>query len=459
MNDNSATETPRRRVILAGLVGNVMQWYDFAVYGYFATVIGRQFFPADNPSVSLIAAFGAFAAGFLVRPLGGLVFGRIGDLVGRQRAMTLSVLAMAAPTVLIGVLPTYEMIGVAAPIAIVLLRIVQGLSVGGDYTSSLVFLVEQAKPNRRAHMAIWGMWGATAGILLGSAVGAAISSLLVDEQLIRWGWRLPFLFGVIVAGTGYLVRHGIHAKAPVGAGENPVRDTFGKHRLAVLRVALLNVDLGVGFYAAFVYAVSYIQTVDKLEESIALDLNTASMVVLLVALPLTAWLSDRYGRKPMLIGGSAILTFGAIPLFHLMHTSAPETIVLGEFGFALAIALFAGGLVAANVELMPDAIRCTRLAFAYNASIGIFGGVDARRDTLYRARVRLQRLDRYFRRNHALDGDLVDYKHRRSDLASLLGRHGRSSILADGDLSRPRDAIQTAVLKFPFDRFSKPSPS
>lgn len=155
-----------RRVIFAGLIGNVMEWYDFAVYGYFAMVIGRQFFPSDTPSVSLIAAFGAFAVGFLVRPLCGLIFGRIGDLVGRQRAMMLSVMAMAIPTVLIGLLPTYEAIGVAAPLSIVLIRIIQGLSVGGEYTSSLVFLVEHAKPNHRARTAIWGVWGATAGILL-----------------------------------------------------------------------------------------------------------------------------------------------------------------------------------------------------------------------------------------------------------------------------------------------------
>ena len=122
-----------------------MEWYDFAVYGYFASIIGTHFFPSENPAISLIAAFGAFAAGFLVRPLGGLLFGRIGDLVGRKQAMILSVVAMAIPTVLIGLMPTYEMIGIAAPIMIVLLRIVQGLSVGGEYTSSLIFLAEHAK--------------------------------------------------------------------------------------------------------------------------------------------------------------------------------------------------------------------------------------------------------------------------------------------------------------------------
>ncbi|MCB1767692.1 MAG: MFS transporter [Candidatus Competibacteraceae bacterium] len=135
---HQATALSSRRIILAGLLSNIMEWYDFAVYGYFAVVIGHLFFPAENPAVSLIAAFGAFAAGFLVRPLGGVLFGRIGDRVGRQRALTLSVVAMAIPTVLMGCLPTYEAMGIAAPIVIVALRIVQGLSVGGEFTSSLI---------------------------------------------------------------------------------------------------------------------------------------------------------------------------------------------------------------------------------------------------------------------------------------------------------------------------------
>ena len=372
MNDPHLSS--QRRVIFAGLIGNVMEWYDFAVYGYFATVIGRQFFPSDNPSVSLIAAFGAFAAGFLVRPLGGLIFGRIGDLVGRQRAMMLSVMAMAIPTVLIGLLPTYEAIGVAAPLLIVLMRIIQGLSVGGEYTSSLVFLVEHAKPNHRARTAIWGVWGATAGILLGSAVGAAISNVMSPEQLDAWGWRIPFLMGAVVAFTGYLVRHGIHAPVMTAGSDRPVRDTFGKHRLDVLRVALLNVGVGVGFYSAFVYCVTYIQTVDHLPERIALDLNTSCMLVLLAVLPVSAWMSDRFGRKPLLISGSAVLAIGAVPFFHLIHTAEPFWIFVGECGFVLGIGLLSGGVAAGNVELMPHAIRCTGLAFAYNASLGLLGG-------------------------------------------------------------------------------------
>jgi MHS family proline/betaine transporter-like MFS transporter len=288
--------------------------------------------------------------------------------------MLVSVIAMAVPTVLIGCLPTHESIGVLAPIAIVALRIVQGLSVGGEYTSSLVFLAERAAPNRRAVTAVWGMWGATAGILLGSGVGAVVVAVVGEDDVASWGWRLPFILGSLVAVTGYLLRKGIHAITPAAASENPVRDTFGTHRRVVFEVAMLNVGFGIAFYTAFIYAVTYIKKIDDLSASLALDLNTVSMAVLLLILPGTAWLSDRYGRRPLLIAGAGLLAFGSIPMFHLLHTTDPMLILLGEFGFVAVVALMGGGLVAANVELMPVAIRCTGLAFAYNAAIGWFGG-------------------------------------------------------------------------------------
>lgn len=370
---DSAPLPSRRKIIIAGLIGNVMEWYDFAVYGYFASVIGTLFFPSADPAASLIAAFGAFAAGFLVRPLGGIVFGRMGDLVGRKKALMASVVAMAVPTVLIGLLPTYETIGVAAPILIVLLRIVQGLSVGGEYTTSVVFLTEHAPPGKRAFNAVWSLWGAVAGILLGSFAGSVVADVLTDAELADWGWRVPFLLGAFVAVAGLLVRRALHVEGPPSESAKPLRDSFGVHRMAVLRVILINIGQGVAFYAAFVYAVTYIKTIDKLPAAVAFNNNTETMALLLVLLPATAWLADRVGRRPMLIVGSAIVAFGAIPFLNLMHSTDPTTILLGECGFAVGFAIM-GGSVVVNVELIPRAVRCTGLAFAYNAAVGLFGG-------------------------------------------------------------------------------------
>lgn len=374
MSTASVSENTKRRLILAGLIGNVMEWYDFAIYGYFAAVIAPLFFPASSPSSSLIAAFGAFAAGFLVRPFGGVLFGRVGDLIGRRHALNISVLAMAIPTVLIGLLPTFDAIGIAAPALLVVLRVVQGLSVGGEYTCSLVFLAENAAPKKRAQTAMWGMWGATAGILLGSGIGALVAQLISAEQLSSWGWRIPFVLGAVVAFTGVLVRRAIEVEPVRGHEQRPVRRALTTHLGAVARVAALNVAVGVGFYAAFVYAVTYIRDVDQLSESLALDLNTLSMAALLLVLPIAAKFADRVGRKPLVVAGCAMLTSGAVPFFWLMHHHDAALIFLGELGFVIAVGTLAGGLAAANVEMIPEPIRCTGLSLAYNTSVGWFGG-------------------------------------------------------------------------------------
>lgn len=363
------------RLILIGLIGNVMEWYDFAVYGYFAGTIGRLFFPADRPVISLIASFGAFAAGFLVRPLGGILFGRIGDLVGRQRAMMLSVMAMAIPTVTMGLLPTFASVGAVAPALLVILRLVQGLSVGGEYTSSLVFLVEHAPPGRRAFSAVWGAWGASAGTLLGSGVGFVTASIVAPDQLETWGWRVPFLLGGCVALVGFWLRRGLHTEAPAAESKAPTRNMFTKHRGAVLRVALLNLGFGVGFYTVFVYAVTFLEQVSKLSDKHALRNNSIAMLMLLMVMPLAAKFADKHGRKVILGVGFSVLAVTAIPLFHLMALGIRWVTIGCELALALPLGMVSGAIAAVNVELMPRAIRCTGLAFSYNLSVGIFGGI------------------------------------------------------------------------------------
>src|SRR5215475_10256977 len=183
----------QRRIIAAGVIGNVLEWYDFAIYGYFAAAIGRQFFPHEDPVAQLLSAFGVLAIGYLVRPAGGALVGHIGDRFGRRAALTVSVVGMAVPTVLIGLLPGYATLGLFAPIALTLLRMLQGLSVGGEYTSSIVFLVEQAPEGRR------GLMGALAA----------------------WGWRLPFLLGLLVGIAGYVLRRHVIENAPLVRRQRP----------------------------------------------------------------------------------------------------------------------------------------------------------------------------------------------------------------------------------------------
>lgn len=363
------------RLILVGVIGNVMEWYDFAIYGYFAGTIGRLFFPSDNPTISLIASFGAFAAGFLVRPLGGLLFGRIGDLVGRQRAMFLSVLVMAIPTVLIGLLPTYASIGMLAPILLIVFRITQGLSVGGEFTSSLVFLAENAPKERRASYTVWGSWGASAGTLLGSGVGYGVARMLSAEDLQSWGWRVPFILGGAIAFFGFWLRRGLKAEVHGAHSNTPGKDIFTKNKRDVMRIIGLNIGFSVAFYTIFVYTVNFLQQVSKFSEAKSLRNNVICMAFLLLVLPISARLSDKYGRKKVLAAGLIMLTLGAVPLFQVMGLGIRWVTIVCELLLSLSLGIMGGAIPATNVELMPREVRCTGIAFSYNMTVGIFGGI------------------------------------------------------------------------------------
>jgi MHS family proline/betaine transporter-like MFS transporter len=366
------------RLIAAGTVGNIMEWYDFAVYGYFAATIGQHFFPSADASTSLIAAFGVFAAGFLMRPLGGVVFGHIGDKVGRKAALTISVLAMAVPTFLIGLLPGYETLGPAAAVLLVLLRMIQGLSVGGEYTTSIVFLVEGAGRRHQGFAGSWSGFGAVGGILLGSAVGALVSLTFTQEEVHRWGWRLPFLVGLFVGLAGlYVRRHVPEVPKPTGHtnGHSPVWEALRSEWRAILRIGLLNVINGVGFYVAFVFLVTYMQTIGGLSEAAALEINTVSMLALLAMFPVSGWLSDQVGRKPLLLAGIGGLLVLSWPLFWALHHPSVSWNFVGQLGFALFIGLFGGTLPVALVETAPRAVRCSAISIGYNLCVGLLGGI------------------------------------------------------------------------------------
>ncbi|MBL8800055.1 MAG: MFS transporter [Planctomycetia bacterium] len=367
------------RLIAAGTVGNIMEWYDFAVYGYFAATIGKHFFPANDPTTSLIAAFGVFAAGFLMRPLGGVVFGHIGDRIGRKAALTLSVLAMAIPTFLIGVLPGHDTLGALAAVLLVILRMIQGLSVGGEYTTSIVFLVEGAGRKHRGFAGSWSGFGAVGGILLGSAVGAVIALAFPPDAVQSWAWRLPFLVGLFVGLAGLFIRRHIpeaHKPAGVQHGRSPVWEALRSEWRTILRIALLNAINGVGFYVAFVYLVTYMQTVGGLSEASALEINTLNMVVLLAVLPSAGWLSDRLGRKPLLVAGIGGLLVLAWPLFWALHHPSASWNFVGQLGFAVCFGLFGGVIPVTMVETTPAGLRCSAISIGYNLCVGLLGGLS-----------------------------------------------------------------------------------
>jgi MFS transporter, MHS family, proline/betaine transporter len=364
------------RVIAAGMVGNVLEWYDFAIYGYFAGPIGRLFFPHEDAVAQLLSAFGVFALGYLMRPVGGVLIGHIGDRFGRRAALTVSVAAMAIPTFLIGLLPGYATLGLLAPALLTLLRMVQGLSVGGEYTSSMVFLVEHAPDGRRGLMGSLATCGASGGILFGSAVGAGFAASMSTAALDAWGWRIPFLFGLVVGIAGYLLRRHVLETLPVSERKRaPIVETLHDHWRIVLGFAGLSVFNAVGFYVGFVYLVSWLQTADGIAPARALEINTLSMAALLPVMIVTALLSDRFGRKPFLLFACALGFVGALPVFLLLYHPSPLLAQIGQLGLVLMVGIYGGTQPAIMVEAAPPSVRCTAVSLGYNASLGVIGGL------------------------------------------------------------------------------------
>ncbi|MBY0325211.1 MAG: MFS transporter [Reyranella sp.] len=367
-------QSSRIRLIAAGTIGNVLEWYDFAIYGYFAVSIGQNFFPSGDPVAQVLAAFGVFAAGFVMRPLGGLVTGLIGDRYGRRTALTVSVAAMAVPTFLVGALPNYEAIGIAAPILLTLLRMIQGLSVGGECTTSFTFLVENAPPGRAGLTGAIAMSGANLGLFAGSASGALMANLLPVEALHDWGWRIPFLAGVLVGGAGYFLRRHIQETNQPTHSRTPVTETFRNHKRLLLRIAGLAAFGTVSFFLMFLYVVSWLQLVDGVAPERALDINSFSMAALIPTMVAAGWLSDRIGRKPLLIFATVSGFIGAVPFMWLMHHPDPLLIVLGQLGFVIVLAPALAAQPALLVESTPPAVRCTVISLGFNASAGMLGG-------------------------------------------------------------------------------------
>lgn len=373
----SSAPSTRPRLLIAGIVGNLLEWFDFAIYGFFAVTIGKLFFPAQDPVAQVISAFGIFAIGFLMRPIGGVLLGYIGDKHGRHTAMLISVAAMAIPTFLVGVLPTYATLGIAAPIILLILRMIQGLSVGGEYTTSVVYMVENSPPSRRGFVGSFAVSGAVLGILMGSSFGALLATLLTADQLQSWGWRVPFWCGLVLGLSGLWLRRGDDSIAPhTPSTVNPLKTAWHDHRQVMLQVGGLSMVTAVVFYLVFVYVVSWLEMVDGIAPATALRINSESMVLLIAVMLASGWLSDRIGARPILMTSTVLIVILAWPLFWLMHSTNDWSILAGQFGYALLIGAYLGAQPAYMVKVIPAAVRCTAAGLSYNITLGVAGGLS-----------------------------------------------------------------------------------
>ncbi len=367
--------------IFGGSLGNVLEWYDFAVYGYFAPVIALQFFPEEDKLAGLIAAFGVFAIGYFARPIGGIVFGNIGDRFGRKRALQLSVMMMAVPTTLLGLLPTHDQIGVTAAFLLVLLRLLQGLSVGGEFIGSISFLTEIAPPGKRGFYGSWTTFSSIGGVMLGSAVAAIAHGLFSDSFLHTWGWRIPFLAGFGIGGFALWMRKGLHEtpafenlKKQEAIRDNPLVDAIKHHPFTILHVMALVLLLGAGFYTLFVWWPTYLTKIVSPAVPHALTANTISMAVMMILIPLAGLWADRMGIKKMLVMSLAAFAILTLQLFRLADYGVFAWALGAQLIFAVIMSMVQATIPAAMVNMFPARTRYSGIGIGYNLGLAIFGG-------------------------------------------------------------------------------------
>jgi MHS family proline/betaine transporter-like MFS transporter len=372
-----------RQAVVAAVIGNVLEWYDFSVYAFVAVIIAKKFFPAGNDSSALLATFAAFGIGFLARPLGGIVIGRIGDTRGRKAALVLTILLMAIGTTVIGLIPSYDTIGLAAPALLVLARLMQGFSAGGEWGGSTAFIVEWAPGGRRGYYGSFQQASVASGLLLGSAIALLMNTTFGAAAMEDWGWRVPFLLGAILGPVGIYLRRNIdetpaYRRVSAAPAAAPTMSPVG---LAALAFGF-TIHWTVVFYIFLSYMPTFTAKYLKLQPAEALWSNTIGLLVLVLAIPAFGRLSDRIGRKPLLLTScAAFILLGVacilLPyplLTQLIAGVSFQTLIVIQIVFGLCIALYSGAGPAAISEIFPTRIRSTWMTTGYALSVAIFGG-------------------------------------------------------------------------------------
>lgn len=370
-----------RKVVLSGMIGNGLEWYDYALYGHMAFIISRLYFPLEDESARLIAAYGVFAVGFVFRPLGAILFGYIGDKYGRKASLVLAIFMMAIPTGCIGLLPTYAQIGLWAPALLTLIRILQGLSLGGAFAGSITYIVEHAPPGRRGLAGSATLISLVIGFLMGSAVSLAFASMMPPEAFESWGWRVPFLLGIGVGLVGFYIRHACEespayeeAKQGGHLSDAPLRETFRAHWRPMLQGIAIYMTVTMPFYLLSIYLITFTEKELGLSAREALTINFLAMTALLVTTFLGAWLSDRVGRRRVMAPAAVALLLAVVPVFLLMDSGGFGRILAGQLLFALVLGMYLGPVAALLVELFPTSVRYTGMALTYNTCAAVFGG-------------------------------------------------------------------------------------
>ncbi|OZI47327.1 proline/betaine transporter [Bordetella genomosp. 5] len=378
-----------KKAVTAAALGNAMEWFDFGVYGFVAFALGKVFFPDASPAVQTIAALGTFSVPFLVRPLGGIFFGVMGDRFGRQKVLSLTIIIMAISTFCIGLIPSYAAIGIWAPILLLLCKLAQGFSVGGEYTGAAVFVAEYAPDRQRGFLGSWLDFGSIAGFVIGAGMVVLLQTMLGEQTFLDWGWRIPFFVAGPLGLLGLYLRHAaeetpaftqqlekmeqedrdaVQEKPKVAFGE-----IFSKYRRALLVSVGMVLVTNITYYMLLTYMPTYLSGSLGYTEGHGVLIIVVVMVGMLFVQPVVGFISDKVGRKPFLLVGSLGLLVSAIPAFHLIGSDNTGLIFLGLLLIAVFLNCLIGIMAATLPALFPTRIRYSALASSFNIAIIVAG--------------------------------------------------------------------------------------
>lgn len=367
----------KKKIIAAGIIGNVIEYYDFALIGFLAVMMGKLFFPSTDPFLSLLGSFGAFAAGMVMRPVGALIFGHIGDRIGRRFALISSLVMMALPTFLIGFLPTYTQIGMMAPVILVALRMIQGLSVGGEYASSIVYLVEQSSPNRQNLYGSFVSVGAKIGMALGSGLCGALLWYLGEEAMGEWGWRIPFWASIVIAAAGLYLRKNLSDDYQPNEDKTvPIVAILRHHRREFWQFLIIASAIWVFYYTVFIYLPIWLEGSASLSKVQAGQINTISIIVGVVFIPLMAMLADKIGSIRVMRYAALLLTLSVVPLFYEMSVGRYWGALIGTMALVILLCAFQAPIFASTVKVLSyHGYRASFTAVILGSAAGIVGGI------------------------------------------------------------------------------------
>lgn len=370
-----------KKVIASTMLGNGLEWYDYALYGTFSALISQQFFPKGDAVAALIATFGIFAVGFLMRPLGAMFFGYIGDKFGRKNALALSILLMAFPTACIGLLPTYEAIGIWAPILLTLIRLIQGVAVGGEFGGSIVYLVEHASPKNKNYMGSLSMLSMLIGLLSGAIFAAALAGLMAVEDFESYGWRIPFILGFFIGMTGLYIRTKLdespaflEAQAAGEISEAPVKEALQHNSKDILLGVGVYLAVTIPFYIQTVLMPSFMEKFLSFSKADSLLLFTVSLITMMIVVPVSARLCDKKDRESILKIVLIAYFIVAIPYIYLLDFKTFSFALISQITFSIILGFYIAPIPTLVAELFPAKTRYTGMSLACNLASALFGG-------------------------------------------------------------------------------------